>query len=229
MATMPPRIKALEVTVSLILPQCDQLHIYLNDFDAIPPFLVHPKITTYLSKDHLGDLGDVGKFYNCESWFLSDAYIFTVDDKIYYPPDYAKESILAIEEYKRKAVISYHGRLLKPNCKSYYRDPAAFFGVLSQLLIDTFAHELGTGATSFHSKTIKPFTLSIFPTINMTDIWLSIFLQSNDIPILIRRHRRNWVKISQLHDDSYSIHNCCQNDSLQTNAVNAFSWRVIKT
>jgi hypothetical protein len=224
MATMPPRIPALEETIPYMLRLCDELHIYLNEFETIPPILLHEKIHIYRSQDHLGDMGDVGKFFTCADWHKKDAYIFTVDDKLIYPPDYVDRSVEAIELYGRKAVISFHGRNLKANCRSYYFDATSFFGVLSSVPVDQFAHELGTGAMSYHSSQLK-INLSIFPTINMTDILFSIFLQKKKIPILIRNHTKGWVGISTRHDDDYSIHAICnKNDGYQTEVVNGFKW-----
>ena len=226
MATMPPRIEALKESITSILPQCDLIYIYLNDFEDVPSFLIHPKIICYRSQDEMGDMGDVGKFYNCEQWV--EGYHFTVDDKLIYPSDYTRRMIATVDLYDMKAVISCHGRLLKPNCRSYYFDASQFFGCLRRLSIDTFAHELGTGVMCFHSSTFKP-DLSMFPTINMTDIWVSLALQKKEIPILIRAHQRAWIGISTRHDDNYSIHAMCnQKDEYQTQVVNSFKWKVNK-
>lgn len=226
MATMPPRVKALEDSIPSILPQCDILNVYLNDFDEVPTILKHPKINAVLSKDALVDLGDVGKFFFCDTW--SRGYIFTVDDKIIYPKDHAKKHIELIERSKRKAVVSCHGRLLKPNCSSYYNDAHAFYGCLGTTSVDTFVHELGTGVMAFHSSTIKA-NLDMFPTINMTDIWFSIELQKRGIPILVRKHFKGDYGISRKHNDDYSIHatfNKARKDEYQTKVINEFEWKV---
>ena len=97
MASIPEREHALEDSVASILPQCDQFNIYLNNWDVVPDFLNHKKINVFRSQDELGDLGDVGKFFCCDSW--NDAYIFTVDDKLLYPRNYAKQMIGKIEQY----------------------------------------------------------------------------------------------------------------------------------
>ena len=125
-------------------------------------------------------------------------------------------------------VIFYHGRNHRPDCRSYYHDCAAFFGVLSSVPIDQFAHELGTGAMSMHSQTVRC-SLSCFESINMTDIWFSMHLQKNRIPILIRRHQKGWIGISTRHDDNYSIHATCnKDDAYQTRVVNNFQWMIQK-
>jgi hypothetical protein len=226
MATMPPRIKALEESIARILPQCDIINIYLNDFKSIPDFLKHPKIKIFKSQDHLGDLGDVGKFFKCSSW--KNAYIFTVDDKLLYPSNYTERMIEVVEKYKREAVISAHGRIFfdRP-CKTYYYDAKEFRGCLMGFQEDKFVHELGTGAMAFHTDTLPKVDLSIFKTINMTDIWFSIFLQKRKIPIMNPARPERWIWISHLHDDSYSIHNYCnKNDKYQTEIINTIKWNI---
>ncbi len=228
MATMPPRLPALKESIPRILPQVDHLFVYLNDFDQVPAILQDDKITCFLSGVHLGDMGDVGKFYGCEMWHESQAYIFTMDDKILYPPNYVTRSVEAIELYKRKAVVSFHGRNIKPRCRSYYHEPAAYFGVYDSVAPDQFVHEVGTGAMSFYSKLI-PCSLDCFDHINMTDIYFSMFLQRKKIPMVVRSHKRGWITMSKRHDDSYSIHNIFnKDDAFQTKVVNAFPWKIRK-
>lgn len=228
MATMPSRLPALKQTIPLIIPQVDHLFIYLNDFNDIPDVLLHDKITCLMSQDCIGDIGDVGKFYGCENWHKTKSYIFTMDDKIIYPPNYVAESIKAINHYGKKAVISFHGRNIKPGCKSYYHEPQDYFGVYDSVPLDQFVHEVGTGAMSFYSK-LCPVTISCFQHINMTDIYFSIFLQRKEIPMVVRAHMKGWIKMSRLHDDSYSIHNVFnKDDSFQTQVVNSFEWKIRK-
>lgn len=227
MATMPSRVKSLEDSLPTILSQCDVLNVYLNDFKSVPKILKHKKINAVLSKDALGDLGDVGKFYFCDTW--TEGYIFTCDDKIIYPYNHVAKHIELIERSNRKAVISTHGRLLKPNCHSYYNDCLVFYGCLGTLVVDMFAHELGTGVMGFHFSTIKV-NLDMFPTINMTDIWFSIELQKRGIPILIRKHIKGDYGVSRKHDDDYSIHatfNKNNLDEYQTRVVNEWDWKLI--
>lgn len=228
MATMPPRLPALKQTIPLIIPQVDHLFIYLNDFDDIPDFLLHDKITCFMSQEYAGDIGDVGKFFGCENWHKTESYIFTIDDKILYPPNYVAESIKAINHYGKKAVISFHGRNIKPGCRSYYHEPKEYFGVYDSVPFDQFVHEVGTGAMSFYSKLCKV-PISCFEHINMTDIYFSMFLQRKKIPMVVRAHKRGWIKMSRLHDDSYSIHNVFnKDDTFQTQVVNSFKWEIRK-
>lgn len=228
MASIPERIYALEESVASILPQCDVFNVYLNNWKDTPKFLKHPKINVFRSQTEIGDLGDVGKFYCCESW--KDAYIFTVDDKLIYPKDYATKMIATIEKYKRKAVISCHGRLIKKNCKSYYWEPLAQFNAVGKVAQDEFVHELGTGVMAFHTDTIAPgLTLEAFPYKNMTDILMGMEMQRRKIPMLVAAHQACWIGISNKMDHYYSIHNIMnKKDGWITEYVNAFNWEVRK-
>lgn len=228
MATMPQREKALEETIKRILPQCDYINIYLNNFESIPAFLKSAKICIFKSQDHYGDLGDVGKFFKCNTW--EDAYIFTVDDKILYPDNYTQKMIAVIEKYKRQAVVSCHGRIFfdRP-CKTYYFDNKEYFCFANGLPEDRFVHELGTGCTAFHTDTIPQIDLKIFETTNMSDIWFSVWLQKLNVPIVIPARKDRWLFVSRKHDDSYSIHNFCnKNDQFQTEVINKNKWKINK-
>ena len=226
MATMPARIEALKETLPIILPQCDEIHIYLNHFEAVPDFLKHPKITTYLSSEHLGDMGDVGKFYNSDNW--KEGYVFTVDDKILYPKDYVQKMIACIEKYKRKAVVSAHGRIFNDRkCTSYYFDYKEFLGCTMANSTDRFVPEIGTGAMAFHVDTIPEVSLEIFPLTNMTDIYFSMWMQKLKVPMVNPVRPKSWIKISQRHDDRYSIHNIWnKNDKVHTDLINSITWKI---
>jgi len=232
MCTFPARRYSFEDAVNSILPQCDVLNVYLNNYDFIPDFLNHPKINPVLSCDESGDLGDVGKFFFYDTW--KKGYIFTVDDKFIYPRNYADFMISKVEQYKRKAVVSCHGRKLQIPCDSYYNTWAEFYGLLGKVEKDVFTHELGTGAMCFHSETFSHLNISfdIFPRANMTDIYFSMFLQENKIPILVAQHQAGWTILNTKHDESYSIHNTfnhCGKDRLQTELVNGFDWNIYET
>lgn len=232
MCTFPARRYSFEDAVNSILPQCDVLNVYLNNYGFIPKFLDHPKINPVLSCNESGDLGDVGKFFFCDTW--KKGYIFTVDDKFIYPGNYADHLISKVEKYRRKAVVSCHGRILTIPCDSYYNRWKEFFGLLGSVKKDTFVHELGTGAMCFHTDTLSHVDISfdIFPRSNMTDIYFSMFLQKNRIPILIAEHQAGWTVLNTKHDESYSIHNTFNHsgkDQFQTELVNGFEWNIFET
>jgi len=224
MASMPSRIIALQDTINTILPQCDLLNIYLNNFEQVPSFLNHPKINLYRSHNCIGNIGDVGKFYKVDQ---IQGYIFTVDDKIIYPDDYVHQMIGTIERAHRKAVVSNHGRnfhTTRPS-RSYYFDIAKIFSYPLGYPL-TFVHEIGTGVMAFHSDTVKP-SLAWFPYTNMTDIYFSIECQKLGIPLIIHPHSEGWISMSRKHNDHFSIHATCnRRDAFQTKVINDFDWKI---
>ena len=226
MATIPSRINCLKDTVFSILPQCDELHIYLNDFKIIPEFLNDEKIKLYKSKEHLNDIGDVGKFYNCENW---SGYNFTVDDKIIYPSDYTEKTIKKIEFYNRKSIVCYHGRIMHHDraSNSYYKDFRFVVDYLNNNTKDTNIHIPGSGVMAFHSEFIK-FQIDIFTRINMSDIFMGIFAQKNNINIIALQHASSFFKLSKNLDNRYRICNTFANDDkVQTDIVNSIKWKKL--
>lgn len=223
MASIPQREASLRDVVASILPQCDVLNIYLNNWPRIPNFLEHEKINVYLSQQEIGDLGDVGKFYKIPQ---AKGYIFTVDDDFIYPNDYASRFIEAIEKYNRKIVVSIHGRVLKPNLVSYYRDFYRMYAACHNVPMDAWVHEIGTGVTAWHSDTFS-LELTMFQYANMSDILLSMEFQKAKIPMLVLAHRSNWIKGATKHDHSFGIYYSVKDkDQFVTELVNSFNWQM---
>jgi len=222
MATFPGREKSLEETVASIIHQVDELHIYMNDIDTYPFFSGNAKIKLYFSKDHMGDLGDAGKFYNCDQ---IKGYHFTIDDDIIYPPNYVATMIAAIEQYQRKAIVSCHGRMFdKLPVLSYYKGHSAAYSCLRNVNKDVFAHVIGTGVLAYHTDTIQ-LHLGIFEYTNMADIWFSKYCNDHQVPRVILQHRAKWITLSDKYDESGSIYSHQSiNDSIQTEITNAIVW-----
>src|SRR5690606_14533447 len=61
-AAIPQRKAALEKSVRSLIDQVDRIGVYLNGWEEVPSFLLHPKIEVRRSQVD-GDIGDAGKFY----------------------------------------------------------------------------------------------------------------------------------------------------------------------
>ena len=221
MATIPSRIQSLQETVNSILPQVDELWIYLNDFSQVPEFLNHPKIKTFRSQDHMDDLGDAGKFYQVPA----AGYHFTIDDDLIYHSDYVQKMVKGIEKYKRKAVISLHGRRfdLLP-VKSYYHGHSSAFSCLMACKKDEPIHVCGTGVLAYHTSTIQV-DIADFMAANMADIWFSKRCQEKGIPRIVLNHPEGFIKHStqvNLKETIYKEHH--RKDKLQTSITNQVQW-----
>jgi hypothetical protein len=228
MASFPPRMYCLFDSIPSILHQCKHLFIYLNNYNGfIPSILNNKRITIYQSEHEIGDTGDVGKFYNCDSW--DRGYHCTVDDKIIYPKNYSEFMMGKVDEYKRKAVVSVHGRNFHPDrpSQSYYRDTYQLFQCTSKC-DEQFVHNIGTGVMCFHTDTVTP-EWAWFPHLNMTDIYMSLELQKRQIPMLLAQHPNMFVSVSDKKIGNFAIHkHLCNNDALQTSVINSFKWKIYK-
>jgi len=220
MATIPARIKCLELAIGSIVNQVDQLNVYLNNFNEIPECLNHPNIKLYESQKHKGDLGDAGKFYKSDS---INGYCLTIDDDIIYPADYVVSIINKIEQYDRKYAISVHGRILLAPMNSYYKDSKSVH-CRAEIISDTFVHVLGTGVLAYHTDTIKV-SIDNFPMPNMADIWFAMLAQKQKVGLCVMEHRENWLEIMPVSDTIHDRYK--DSDSYQTTMINQIiEWKI---
>lgn len=188
LASIPSRTHLLEKVVQCLLPQVDQLNVYLNNYGRVPGFITHPKITVAQSERH-GDRGDSGKFFwssNCEGYF------FTCDDDILYPPDYVKKMVASIEKYQRKVVVGVHGAILKQPIQSYYNSRRVLH-YMRGLPEPIQVHVLGTATVAFHTSTIR-INPGDFKKPNMADIWFALEGQRQKIPFLCIERKSGWLQ-----------------------------------
>lgn len=228
MASFPARQNSLAECVRSILPQIDHLYIYLNDYDSVPDFLIHDKITVYRSQDCAGDLGDVGKF-----WFMNtnpEGYLLTMDDDFVYSPNYVQTLISNIEQHQRKCIITFHGRSkISWPLKSFYHDPDSvycrcIYGNNTKVRVQIG----GTGVMGFHSSAFH-ITPAEFDYINMTDVFVSRKAALLGIPIIVPVHAKGTLKVAPSANLYVSIYESCHSsDELQTSLVNSYSDHFIK-
>lgn len=109
MATFPPRKQILLDALRSIAPQVDRVFLCLNEYDAIPEELdAFPNLVAKIPSE---DMKDLGKFS-----FARDPHdiVFTVDDDIIYPPDYAERSIGHLRELGiDDNIVGYQANRLK--------------------------------------------------------------------------------------------------------------------
>ena len=230
MATIPSREDILAACVESLLPQLsakDKLHVCLNGYDHVPGVLSDPRIDVVQSQD-VGDLGDAGKFY----WLGKvSGYMLTVDDDLLYPSDYVKNLVTAIEEHKRKVVVSYHG-ILYPNALRDLRQRTVF-PCLYSVNTDHGVHALGTGVMGFHTSLLPDLRQDIFKTPNMADIWFALHCQERKVPMRSLKHPGDYFK-SLLLPKHESIWGACltadgsvrDTANLQLNTIQSIHWQV---
>jgi hypothetical protein len=187
-ASIPERQAHLQAVVAAIRPQVDVLHVFLDDYDEVPPFLRgDPAIRVARSQDW-GNGRDNGKFF-----FLGEAgaYYLTLDDDLAYPADYVRTLLLAVEKYGRRAVVGVHGVwLAHPMARFYAGRAVALFS--RALALDRGAHLLGTGTVAFHRDTLA-LTYRDFGEPGMADLWFAVAARRQGVPLVCVARDAGWL------------------------------------
>ncbi|MCX7125357.1 MAG: hypothetical protein NTU49_06350 [Gammaproteobacteria bacterium] len=207
LASIPQRIDALEKVINSTIDQFDIINVYLNEYLTVPSFLYHNKIRIFAS-DIYENIGDVGKFFPLQGCL---GYLFTLDDDLLYPPDYAKTMISKILQYNRSAFICVHANTLPKNSKlrSYHKNrKVTHFS--KKLKRDKIVDIPGTGTLAFHSS-LYQIKMEDFTLPNMTDIWLYKIAKERNIPVISVERKRRWVTSLIPETDPYSIFTRTQN------------------
>jgi FkbM family methyltransferase len=178
-ASYPPRREKLREVVGRLLPQVDQLHVYLNEYDEVPDFLRHSRITVELGGT-ARNLRDNGKFHFMPS--LPSGFVLTVDDDIAYPPDYVETLIRKVEFYERRAVVGLHGTIFAKPLRNYFRGRTVYH-FEHELGNDVVVNQLGTGTVAFHTDLIRP-DIAEFKTTGMADVWLALNCKRIGAPMI---------------------------------------------
>jgi glycosyltransferase involved in cell wall biosynthesis len=221
-ASIPSRKKLLIKAIKSLLPQCDKMFLYLNNYkkkDAKEIKNISGKIE-YVIGDN--SKGDAGKFFWAKGL---KGYIFTCDDDIVYAKDYCSNAIEGIERYKRIAIITYHGKTFTFPIVKFYKGHTSFFHCLEDVNEDSFIHVGGTGVMAWHSDTITP-KMKYFPSPNMADIHMAILAQKEKKPIVVLKHKKGWLKDLSPKETIYNTH--VGKDGKQVRRMRSIKWKTHK-
>lgn len=223
-ASIPERQDALHDTINSILPQIDELHVFLNDYEYIPKFLFNFKIQIYRSQ-YICDKGDAGKFYKVSE--CKNCFYFSLDDDIIYPPDYIQKLTEKIEQYDRKKIISFHGAVIKEPVINSYWSGRQCYSCLYDVPADEPVHVGGTGVMGFYTDAIK-ICFEDFKTANMADMWIYKAAQEQQVGIICAQHPANWIILNPKVDQKKTIwEKYKHNDKKQLEIINSFPHREI--
>ena len=203
LATIVGRKDSLKETIASIISQVDKIIVYQNGFKEIYSFLQDPKIEVISSFDTGIDMGDAGKFYKIKNY--PNHYYFSIDDDLIYPDDYVNSMLKKLQNYHNSLIVTLHGRILKKDAKSYYKDISENFRCLDEVVEDRFVHFGGTGVMAFHTSSFN-MSFDICKAPNMADIWVGLLSRKENIPILVVKHQADWLKYSDKFDHNQTIY-----------------------
>ncbi len=187
LATIPRRAVQLRHVVERLLPQVDRLGVYLNGYEDVPRFLDLHGIEVVRSAEH-GDRGDAGKFFWAGS---TQGYHLICDDDLDYPEDYVERLLAGIERHGRRAVVGFHGCVLREEVADYHRS-RRLLHFSRALASDTPVHVLGTGACGYHASAIEVWPKD-FAAPNMADVWLALLGQRQGVPFVCLAREQDWL------------------------------------
>lgn len=200
MATFPPRKEGMLTVVNALLPQCDKFYLYLNGYTIRPPELPDDERLNIILAgpgcEH-PDVGSHGKFY----WLGNeDGYYLSVDDDIFYPPNYATYMVEGIDKYQRRAIVGLHGGLyrVRPGGplppKGFAKDHRTLYAYDKTVSHDTAVHILGAGVMGVYPKALGlTSAVCTEPIHSGDDEDIAIWAQKNKVPLIRLQGYKNWV------------------------------------
>ncbi|WP_298832064.1 FkbM family methyltransferase [uncultured Piscinibacter sp.] len=212
-ASFPPRKDKLREVVARLLPQVDHLYVYLNEYEEVPDFLRHSRITAELG-GKARDLRDNGKFHFMQS--LSSGFVLTVDDDIAYPPDYVETLIRKVDFYERRAVVGLHGTIFAKPIRNYFRG-RTLYHFEHELPHDVVVNQLGTGTVAFHTDLLRP-DIAEFKTTGMADVWLALACKRIGAPMIAIERQAGYLQ-SLGFEESTLFREFRKDDTRQTKLV----------
>lgn len=203
MATYPPRRKSLLFTLQCLARQLDEIHIYLNGYtiddiaelaDSIDQSTNSQNLFVHLVDQGCGDgdLRDMGKFWHLPK---EDAFVFLLDDDMWYPADYIDKHIDWIT--KLRCITSVHGRYIKRYpLTSYFSDTKSVN--YKRELTDPLTLDIaGTGTVAFSTDDLqldRPTDQQMRDYAGMADIWFSCRSKKAGVRIAAIPRMGNWLK-----------------------------------
>ena len=196
-ASVPSREQGLKQAITALMPQVNEIHVFLNGYEDVPAWLLGRSGINIYQSQQFDDLGDAGKFFgfshtDCE-------YYLTFDDDIVYPEDYAEKLVAAAK--KHNAPVGVHGSLLRYPVSGYYGQSARHvFHFANGNGIDRKVHILGTGTLCVEKKRLP--SLPKFYYRNMADIWFAKHCVESNIPQICVSRAENWLRPFGSDEDS---------------------------
>jgi len=214
LASIPSREESLRQVVEALLPQVSEMGVYLNNYEAVPAFLKHPKIRVARSQKY-GDVRDNGKFFFLDK--TKATFYATVDDDIAYPENYIAELVSAIKYLGATNAVGVHASLYpKPLKRLLTSRHLIHFSHESSAL--TPADMLGTGTLLFNRKYWQ-IRYSEIGKPGMADVWFAIAAAKRGFGLWSVARDENWMHALDQEEESNLFQEGKRDDSVQVAAL----------
>lgn len=175
--TYSKRKDCIDDAVASIIDQVHQVRVYYNDY--VPQERPWRQI--------IGpDMTDRGKFMAIGP----DEIAFSLDDDLYYPPDYVETTIGYLEQHG--GIVSYHGRKLRGKGLRYYSGHECHHFKFQRgrpKKIDV----PGTGVMAFFSNEFQ-FNPQSYSQNKMVDVLVGLEAAKQGVPVTVLKHKMDWIR-----------------------------------
>lgn len=182
LATVPGREAALEQCLRSLRPQVDRIHVVLHDM-TVPPRCVVELADEYCCE--ADTRGSAAKLH----WTQSHRGLYLAcDDDWIYPPDYAETMERWVRRWKGQALVTCHGRILKPQSLSFAN--VVSFWPPQARTDGTWLNYPGACALAFDTRLNVPDRV---PGKNLEEAHLAVWAQELGVPIWLVPHAEKWL------------------------------------
>lgn len=190
---MPTRQATAAVAVESILPNVDKLYIYLDRFESLPSFAIHPKIIPIHRPDE-PSIGANGKFLGlgeCQS----DDYYVCFDDDLKYPKNFTRWLMKQATWFSGPVVVGIHGCRFISNVplKSYASERKVYRGQRVNVF-PSCLHVMATNGCLWRAGDLQ-FDLRNWFSINQCDLNFAFEAASRDVRFRLSLKRPRWVTV----------------------------------
>ena len=214
LASIPSRIESLEKVIRALLPQVDEIGVYLNNYDEVPAFLRHPRIRVARSQKH-GDVRDNGKFFFVEK--TNATFYATVDDDIAYPENYIAELVQNQKRLGGTQAVGVHGTIYPKPVKKLLANRHLFhFSHASEAI--TPVDMLGTGTLLFNRR-YWGLRYSEISTPGMADVWFAVAAAKRGFGLWSIPRPENWMHALEQDEEGNLFREGKLDDTVQVAAL----------
>ena len=184
LATIPGREAALAICLRSLRPQVDEIRVVCNGFSE-PPAIVTELADSY-DLDPVDQHGSAAKLRFAAAW--TGLYL-GCDDDLEYPADYVERMRGRVQRWKGRAIVTCHGRILKPAATSFLSVEAAW--APQQANPGAWINYPGGCAIAFDSRLALP---AFVPGKNLEEAHLAVWAQRRGVPIWLAAHDAGWLR-----------------------------------
>ncbi|MBY6189177.1 glycosyltransferase [Microbulbifer agarilyticus] len=218
-ASIPSRVVQLRMTLASILPQVDKVYVYLNNYDDVPSYLNHEKITYFLSRDH-GDLGAAGKFFKIDD--VNDGYYFSIDDDIIYPSDYVSRFVNTLKKYNNNSIVTCHGSIFASPLEWYF-ERNVVYATKNELGTDKFVTLIGSGCSAFYRSSLSVSFSDLYPNV-MCDLRLSVMAREQGLTMVSLSRPKNWLRPQEVDESESYYVKMLNDDGGRSKLASSYDW-----